>query len=144
MIFELQSLYTPNQPISHSLIHYQHHQDILMNELLQLPDVTIISNDNRINLYFPLIVSPGCWLPAAVLGDESWRWKGQAERAPLISTPWLSGGEESWAHPGICWLHTRFMVGQEGALVHPETTRPRRSPELLSEGSKRGFCCNSW
>jgi len=42
-----------------------------MNKLLQLLDVRRVNNDNRINLYFPLIVLPGCLLPVAVLGEES-------------------------------------------------------------------------
>lgn len=49
-----------------------------MNELLQLPDVPITSNDNRINLYFPLIVSPGC---------SAGRWVLKVKRASRESSP---------------------------------------------------------
>lgn len=44
---------------------------ILMSELLQLLDIKIISNDNRVNLHFPLTVLLNCFLPAAIPGDES-------------------------------------------------------------------------
>lgn len=75
-----------------------------MNELFQLPDVTIISDDNRINLCFPLIVSPGCWLPAAVLGDDPKGEKGKLREFPsfpLLGFLWGKRAELTLAFVGF-------------------------------------------
>lgn len=53
-----------------------------MKELLQLRDVMIVSNDNRINFCFPLIVLPGWFLPA-----ESWEMSLNGEKGKLRKLP---------------------------------------------------------
>lgn len=109
-----------------------------MNELLQLPDVTIISDDNRINLYFPLIVSPGCWLPAAVLGDDPGGEKGKLREFPsfpLAGFLWGKRAELTLAFVGF--RADLWQVRRESwSTLEPG---PRRSPKLLSGASKRSF-----